>query len=163
MLRSVLFAILQLELLVTQMSNAPYVPYPVQNSTLLATALAADLVRLYSFRSSVDCTFFRKGICDTYRVLTAESECYLKVYRHARLVGRMHRVLDSFPLPYRRQEFDLAHLIDENLDAIGGFMGDRLSDFQMIESIASEIRQLPLFSSPHQPEYGPCHRDLHGG
>ena len=233
-LRYVLSAILHRKPLVAQMSNAHCTPYPVQNSTLSTMALAADLARLYSFSAPVDCTFFRKGICDTYRVSTAGFAYYLKVYRHGRrtlvdveeevrlvrhlfengisiarpirkkddtyitgfcapegtryavlfeaargvhddhgdlakiaalgrLVGRMHRVLDSFPLPYRRRDLDLSHLIDDNLDAIGEIMSDRPSDFRTVRSIAAAIGQLPLFRTTRAPEYGPCHGDLHGG
>jgi Ser/Thr protein kinase RdoA (MazF antagonist) len=58
--------------------------FPAQDSTLAAAALAANLLGDYGFPAQPVCRFFRKGICDTYRVYAGDQEYYLKVYRHAR-------------------------------------------------------------------------------
>ncbi len=59
-------------------------PFPVQDSTLSAEALGERVLKRYSLSGRVVCRFFRKGICDTYRVETGGQEYYLKVYKHAR-------------------------------------------------------------------------------
>ena len=58
--------------------------FPVQESTLSAEALTERVLNKYSLSGRVVCRFFRKGICDTYRVVAGEREYYLKVYRYAR-------------------------------------------------------------------------------
>ena len=58
--------------------------FPVQDSTLSAESLAESVLKKYSLPGPVECRFFRKGICDTYRVTAGEQEYYLKVYRYAR-------------------------------------------------------------------------------
>ncbi len=58
--------------------------FPVQDSTLAANALA-EMVRLnYALPGTVQCRFFRKGICDTYRVFAGDQTYYLKVYKQGR-------------------------------------------------------------------------------
>lgn len=59
-------------------------PFPVQDSTLSARALAEHVLSTYDLPDPVACRFFRKGICDTYKVTACERVYYLKVYRHAR-------------------------------------------------------------------------------
>ena len=66
------------------MSKSMRTPYPVQNSTLSAGALAADLAGIYPLETPVACAFFRKGICDTYRVRAGTRQSFFKVYRHGR-------------------------------------------------------------------------------
>lgn len=58
--------------------------FPVQDSTLSADALADELRARYPLAGPVRCRFFRKGICDTYRVFAGGETFYLKVYRHGR-------------------------------------------------------------------------------
>ena len=58
--------------------------FPVQNSTLSADALAERLLTKYQLPGQAVCRFFRKGICDTYRVRAGNEEYYLKVYRSGR-------------------------------------------------------------------------------
>ena len=55
-----------------------------QDSTLSADAVAGWLCDAYDLPDFMSCRFFRKGICDTYRVVAGEAEFYLKVYRHGR-------------------------------------------------------------------------------
>lgn len=59
-------------------------PFPTQNSTLSADALVGRLVETYALPGPVTCRFFRKGICDTYAVKTAEGDYFLKIYMHGR-------------------------------------------------------------------------------
>ena len=42
--------------------------FPVQDSTLSADALAQRVLKKYSLAKDIDCRFFRKGICDTYKI-----------------------------------------------------------------------------------------------
>lgn len=65
-----------------------YQLFPVQDSTLSATALVERLLTRYDLSGRIDCRFYRKGICDTYRVAAGDHAYYLKVYRHGR---RTHR------------------------------------------------------------------------
>jgi len=58
--------------------------FPVQDSTLSAEALAERVLKRYRLSGRVVCRFFRKGICDTYRVEAGDQEYYLKVYKFAR-------------------------------------------------------------------------------
>lgn len=58
--------------------------FPVQDSTLSADALAERVLKRYSLSGHVVCHFYRKGICDTYRVTVEDQEYYLKVYKHGR-------------------------------------------------------------------------------
>ncbi len=58
--------------------------FPVQDSTLSADALAEKLPVQYALPGIVQCRFFRKGICDTYRVFAGDQRFYLKVYKHGR-------------------------------------------------------------------------------
>ena len=59
-------------------------PFPVQDSTLSANALAESVASIYGFSQPVACHFFRKGICDTYKVRVDGRDTYLKVYKHNR-------------------------------------------------------------------------------
>jgi Ser/Thr protein kinase RdoA (MazF antagonist) len=56
----------------------------VQDSTLSADALAESVLKRYRLPGQAVCRFFRKGICDTYRVEAGDWEYYLKVYRSVR-------------------------------------------------------------------------------
>lgn len=58
--------------------------FPVQDSTLSEQAIADRLLPLYGLAQPYSCRFFRKGICDTYRIQSAGGEFYLKVYRAGR-------------------------------------------------------------------------------
>lgn len=58
--------------------------FPVQDSTLAATALGESVRCGYDFSDRLVCRFFRKGICDTYRIEAGDRVYYLKVYRHGR-------------------------------------------------------------------------------
>jgi len=58
--------------------------FPVQNSTLSAHALVERLLRKYQLPGQAVCKFFRKGICDTYKVEAGGAGYYLKVYRFGR-------------------------------------------------------------------------------
>lgn len=58
--------------------------FPVQDSTLAAEALAEHMLTSYALPVYPVCRFFRKGICDTYRVTAGDRVYYLKVYRHRR-------------------------------------------------------------------------------
>ncbi|MCJ7738756.1 MAG: phosphotransferase [Anaerolineae bacterium] len=58
--------------------------FPVQDSTLSAEALAERVLKRYDLAGAVVCRFFRKGICDTYKVETSDQAYYLKVYKHGR-------------------------------------------------------------------------------
>ena len=58
--------------------------FPVQDSTLSATALAERVLKRYDLPSRSVCRFFRKGICDTYRVEAGSREYFLKVYKSGR-------------------------------------------------------------------------------
>ncbi len=58
--------------------------FPVQDSTLSDQAIADQLLPLYGLTPPYSCRFFRKGICDTYRIQSAGGEFYLKVYRAGR-------------------------------------------------------------------------------
>jgi Ser/Thr protein kinase RdoA (MazF antagonist) len=58
--------------------------FPVQDSTLSAEALTQRVLRRYSLPGQPVCRFFRKGICDTYRVKAGDQVYFLKAYRHAR-------------------------------------------------------------------------------
>ena len=74
--------------------------FPVQNSTLSAEALALRVLKRYRLSGKVVCRFFRKGICDTYRVDAGDKEYYLKVYRAVRRtrtdVSEEARLLNHF-------------------------------------------------------------------
>ena len=56
--------------------------FPVQDSTLSADALAGELLRKYGL--STNTTFFRKGICDTYRIQSGSDVFFLKVFKSTR-------------------------------------------------------------------------------
>ena len=58
--------------------------FPVQDSTLSADALTERVLKRYRLSGRVVCRFFRKGICDTYRVEAGDQEYYLKVYKAVR-------------------------------------------------------------------------------
>ena len=62
--------------------------FPVQNSTLSADALAERVLKKYRLPGRAVCRFFRKGICDTYRIEAGNEEYYLKVYRFGRRTKR---------------------------------------------------------------------------
>jgi len=62
--------------------------FPVQNSTLSADALAERVLKRYHLSGQAVCRFFRKGICDTYRIEAGGAEYYLKVYRFGRRMRR---------------------------------------------------------------------------
>jgi Ser/Thr protein kinase RdoA (MazF antagonist) len=88
--------------------------------------------------------------------------------RHRRALGRMvaqmHQSADTLDPPYARDDFELEHVLDDNLAAIGRLMTHRADDFQLIRSIAEYARELVLNSlAPQSPEHGPCHGDLFGG
>ena len=58
--------------------------FPVQASTLSESAVAGWLRDAYDLTDFTYCRFFRKGICDTYRITAADDIYFLKVYRHGR-------------------------------------------------------------------------------
>ena len=62
--------------------------FPVQNSTLSTDALAERVLKRYHLSGQAVCRFFRKGICDTYRIEAGGAEYYLKVYRFGRRMRR---------------------------------------------------------------------------
>ncbi|MFC1716831.1 phosphotransferase enzyme family protein [Candidatus Poribacteria bacterium] len=62
--------------------------FPIQNSTLSADALAERVLKRYHLPGQAVCRFFRKGICDTYRIEAGGVEYYLKVYRFGRRTRR---------------------------------------------------------------------------
>lgn len=62
--------------------------FPVQNSTLSADALAERVLKRYRLPGRAVCRFFRKSICDTYRIESGGEEYYLKVYRFGRRTQR---------------------------------------------------------------------------
>lgn len=51
--------------------------FPVQDSTLSATAIAERVLTKYDLPAAAQCHFFRKGICDTYRVQANKQEYFL--------------------------------------------------------------------------------------
>ena len=55
-------------------------PFPVQNSTLSANALAELLHQEYPLPSFPVCKFWRKGMADTYRVSVGGNGYFLKVF-----------------------------------------------------------------------------------
>jgi len=59
-------------------------PFPVQNSTLSADALAELLRREYALHSTPVCTFWRKGMADAYRIKAGEQFLFLKVFMASR-------------------------------------------------------------------------------
>ncbi|MDF2628914.1 MAG: hypothetical protein K0R39_2745 [Symbiobacteriaceae bacterium] len=59
-------------------------PFPVQDSVLSAEVLADALLPVYGLTPPYACRFFRKGICDTYQIQSADGGYYLKVYRAGR-------------------------------------------------------------------------------
>jgi Ser/Thr protein kinase RdoA (MazF antagonist) len=60
----------------------PY--FPVQSSVLDEEALLSNVVKEYSVPTPVSCRFLTRGDADIYRVKTATSNYYLKVYRSPR-------------------------------------------------------------------------------
>ena len=62
-------------------------PFPVQNSTLSAQALAALVRRTYPLHGEPAGTFWRKGMGDTYRLEAGGQVFFLKVY----MAGRRSR------------------------------------------------------------------------
>lgn len=58
--------------------------FPIQSSTLSAEALVSWISKRYDLPEPVSCQFFRKGICDTYTVKTAQANFFLKIYMHGR-------------------------------------------------------------------------------
>lgn len=54
-------------------------PFPVQNSTLSANALAELVYQEYPLRSFPVCKFWRKGMADTYRIEAGNQLFFLKV------------------------------------------------------------------------------------
>ena len=58
--------------------------FPIQNSTLSAEGLIPRILKRYDLPKPVSCDFFRKGICDTYKVKTAQTDCFLKIYMYGR-------------------------------------------------------------------------------
>jgi Ser/Thr protein kinase RdoA (MazF antagonist) len=56
--------------------------FPAQASILSSEALASWLTAKYRLRRPVSCVFHHKGINDTYKVTTATSIFYLRVYVH---------------------------------------------------------------------------------
>ena len=55
--------------------------FPVQDSTLSSEAIVDRVLKAYNLPKGTTCRFFRKGICDTYKVHAGDDEYYLKVYR----------------------------------------------------------------------------------
>ena len=60
------------------------VTFPAQDTTLSADALAVELQNRYLLRGRPQCRFHRKGICDTYRVLTDHGKYFPKGLRGSR-------------------------------------------------------------------------------
>ncbi|MBC8229656.1 phosphotransferase [bacterium] len=58
--------------------------FPIQNSTLSAEALVPWVLKKYDLPKPISCEFFRKGICDTYIIKTAQADRFLKIYMHGR-------------------------------------------------------------------------------
>ncbi|MGE5654682.1 MAG: phosphotransferase enzyme family protein [Bacillota bacterium] len=58
--------------------------FPVQDSVLSDQAIAERILPLYGLTQPVSCRFFRKGICDTYQIQSADGVYYMKVYRAGR-------------------------------------------------------------------------------
>jgi Ser/Thr protein kinase RdoA (MazF antagonist) len=58
--------------------------FPVQDSTLSAEALAERVLKKYRLSGQIACRFFRKGICDTYRIKAGSRGYFLKVYKSGR-------------------------------------------------------------------------------
>ena len=58
--------------------------FHIQNSTLSAEALVPRVLKKYDLPKLVSCKFFRKGICDTYIIKTAQADRFLKIYMHGR-------------------------------------------------------------------------------
>ena len=58
--------------------------FPVQDSTLSAEALAERVLKKYRLPGQITCRFFRKGICDTYRVGAGNRGFFLKAYKSGR-------------------------------------------------------------------------------
>jgi len=164
---------------------------PVQDSTLLAEALAESVVTIYDLPGAVVCLFFRKGICDTYRIEAGSHEYYLKVYKHGRrsrmdveaatgiagdngdpyriralgeMVGRMHRCADRLSMPYRRSHLGIHHLVDDNLNGIVPLLAHRGAALSLISDIAYVCKaRISRLLPKSTPDYGICHGDLHGG
>ena len=89
--------------------------FPVQNSTLSAEALTERVLGRYRLGGRVVCRFFRKGICDTYRIDAGDGAYYLKVYmfgrrtrldvaEEVRLLNCLHRHGVSVARPVRRKD-----------------------------------------------------------
>lgn len=53
--------------------------FQVQDSTLSASALGEFLVGRYALEAAPVCTFWRKGMCDTYRIAAGHRLCFFKV------------------------------------------------------------------------------------
>jgi Ser/Thr protein kinase RdoA (MazF antagonist) len=81
-----------------------------------------------------------------------------------RMVALMHRSADDLQPPYRRDDLELPHVLNDNLEAIGSLMEHRRDELAVITTIAEHARRVITSAlMPRPPEHGPCHGDLHGG
>jgi Ser/Thr protein kinase RdoA (MazF antagonist) len=81
-----------------------------------------------------------------------------------KMVARMHQSADKLQPPYARDDFELEHLLDDNLAIINRLMENRRQDYELIDRIAAHARERITSLLPRRhPEHGVCHGDLHGG
>lgn len=85
--------------------------------------------------------------------------------RHlGRMVARMHQCADTLDPPYDRDDFELEHVLDDNLVAIAALMAHRPEEYAMIARIAQHAKDIVTSALPRRnPEHGACHGDLFGG
>jgi Ser/Thr protein kinase RdoA (MazF antagonist) len=153
--------------------------FPVQDSTLSAEALAERVLKRYSLSGRVVCRFFRKGICDTYRVEAGDQEYYLKVYKYGRRtrmdVTEEVRLLNhlaangvSVAKPVMRQDGHYVSRLEAPegaryavlFEAARGVAGDE-GNHSRIEAFGEMVGRLHQAADKMREPYRRSHLDMH--
>lgn len=102
---------------------------------------------------------------DTWSQWSAQSDgSHLAMAKtYGRAVGTIHRLADSFSCGRQRFRLDLDYLIDTQLADVAARLDARPGDLDFLHQAAAAVRpQLDAFAAA-EPDFGPCHGDLHGG
>ena len=78
-------------------------------------------------------------------------------------VAEVHSASDSYRTTMPRFHLDLAHLIDQPLQAIAQVYAHRAHDVDSLRQLAHQLRQLLDRVGLARLDWGPCHGDMSGG
>lgn len=84
-------------------------------------------------------------------------------YKLGEVVAQIHHVSQDFQTEQQRQPLDLSYLLDESMQFILPFFGDRPQDLHFMEQTTEKIRSALIDFTREEPLWTVCWGDAHSG